>query len=175
LSRRALACFCLLLLTAAMSSEPALQIELAEQDWTRNGELVESPSVLGTEDDSLVVLAFDAPGTRWSTSFATEGPDTWRLALDWELGPAGLLLEIMIDGEALPPLRDVWRPTARRQRADLGPRWLGAGQHQLEFIAREATAGELLGDPELSAHRAGADAPAHHGTVAVQRLILQRP
>lgn len=172
---RALVCLGLLLLSSAMTSEPALQFELAEQVWTRNAELVESPPVRGSEDDLLVVLGFDSPGTRWSTTFETEAADTWRLALDWELGPAGLLLEIMIDGEPLPPLRDVWRPSARRQRADLGPRWLGAGQHQIEFIAREATAEDLVVHPELSARRLRLDEPAHHGEVAVQRLILQHP
>jgi len=172
---RALFCLGVLLLSPALNLEPGLQFELAEQAWTRNAELVPSPPVTGSEGDLLVVLGFDASGTRWSTTFETDKAGTWVLALDWELGPAGLLLEIMIDGEPLSPLRDVWRPTARRLRADLGPRWLGEGQHQIEFIAREATAEDLSSLSGSSARRAWLDDAAHPGSVAVQRLILSRP
>ena len=153
---RALLFAALLLLSPAMSPDAALLFELADQSWTMNAEPVESPPLVGGGDDLLVALAFGSAGTRWSTTFHTDAATTWRLALDWELGPTGLLLEIMIDGEPLPPLRDLWRPSPRSQRADLGPRWLGAGEHLLEFIARE--------EP-------GGDEP---GRVPVQRLILER-
>ena len=43
----------------------------------------------------------------------------------------------MLDGQTVRPVRDGWRPTARALRNDLGPVWLGAGEHLLEFIARE--------------------------------------
>lgn len=139
---------------ALRGPQTTLEFDLAAGPWTRNAEPVEVPVLGGGPDDAAVVLSFDELGTRWSTTFATEQPTTWRLSIDWQLGEQGLLIEIMIDGEPLPPLRDLWRPTARPQHADLGPRWLGAGEHLLEFIAREAV---------------------DDGTLPVQRLTLQRP
>ncbi|MFT7463571.1 MAG: hypothetical protein ACI9EF_001916 [Pseudohongiellaceae bacterium] len=143
----------LMLLCISMSPALPLQIDFASCSWMRNAEQVETPIVEVGHSAPHVELSFPESGTRWSTTFSTAVPTTWRLALDWELGAQGLLIEIMVDGEPLPPLRDTWRPTRRDQRADLGPRWLGQGEHLLEFVSREAT---------------------DDGCLPVQRLSLQR-
>lgn len=132
-----------------VNSEQASTVDLFSAEWSRNGEVVEN---LLTEDGAdrtdkgkRVHLPVDEMGVRWSTVFSTRSPETHRLYLSWDPGPAGLLFEILIDGERQPPPRDGWRPTSRHLVSDLGSRWLGGGRHLLEFIARENVEhGELV-------------------------------
>jgi hypothetical protein len=111
-------------------------VDLAGASWSRNGEAPEDAPDAGG-DPGLVHLPFDAQGVRWSCRFRTEQALTARLYLDWSPAQDGLLFELVIDGERLPPARDGWRPDARRLLVDLGSRWLGQGEHLLEFVARE--------------------------------------
>lgn len=134
--------------------EPGRVIEFVPAAWDYNAERIETVVLAGPEEDPAVLLTLQQLGDRWSTTFSTEAPATWRLALEWEPGPEGLLIEIMLDGEPLPPLRDAWRPTPRRLSADLGPRWLGRGEHLIEFVAREER---------------------HDGALRLRRLQLESP
>ena len=93
--------------------------------------------MLGEGDDRRVLLPVSGAGVRWQTTFETDAPGTVRLFLDWRPGPDGLLIEVLLDGQRQQPLLDGWRPTERPALTDLGPRWLGEGEHLLEFIARE--------------------------------------
>jgi hypothetical protein len=125
---------------AASGPSPAASpaaVDLAGATWTRNGEASDLPTVEGEGADAVVRLPCDGMGVRWGTVFTTEGRATARLFLDFEPGPEGLLFEVVVDGERLPPPRDGWRPTRRRLVVDLGPRWLGEGRHLLELVARE--------------------------------------
>ena len=117
-------------------------IDLAAAAWTRDGKAPAPPPATegGGAADALplhVVLPMPASGVRWATNFETDAAATVRLELAWVGGPDGLLHEIVLDGEPLSPARDGWRPTPRALVADLGARWLGAGGHLLEFVARE--------------------------------------
>lgn len=115
-------------------------VDLAASAWLRNGEA--QPQLQVDEGPpALVHLVFDARGVRWSTEFSTSEPATFRLLLDWTADDDGLLFELVLDGERLSPPRDGWRPGRRRLLSDLGSRWLGAGRHLLEFVAREQPAG----------------------------------
>jgi hypothetical protein len=136
-----------------LQEEPR-RLPLAESTWTRNGETSEGAERSG-DVEPRVRLPVDGTGVRWQTRFHTDAPGTVRLTLGWEPGPDGLLVEILLDGERQPPLLDGWRPTRRMSETDLGPRWLGAGEHLLEFIAREDVSdGAIvlrwmqLGDPD---------------------------
>ena len=125
---------------------PSPRVDLAGATWRLNGsqdaDLMESLALLlpgdpDTPDDDLVLLHGTAMGDRWATVFVTPQATTHRLALDWQPGPDGALFEIVIDGERLSPPRDGWRPRQRRLVTDLGSRWLGKGEHLLEFVFRE--------------------------------------
>jgi hypothetical protein len=145
---RLLVCLCLLLAPAPPPpggddpGDRALleSVDLAGASWSLNGELADPAPATGG-DPGLVHLPFDAQGVRWSCRFRTEGALTTRLYLDWSPAQDGLLFELLIDGERLPPARDGWRPGTRRLLVDLGSRWLGAGEHLLEFVARETPEG----------------------------------
>jgi len=124
-------------------------IDLARSSWTRNGRAPESPPAVtapegeaarGGSDRPLVTLPLDARGVRWATTFDTESGRMARLALDWDGGPDGLLLEVVIDGQRLLPARDSWRPSPRALHTDLGSLWLGPGGHLFEIVAREKPA-----------------------------------
>ncbi len=148
------ACGLALLLCAAgrLAREPQV-ISLASAEWTRNGvpvdglareHLTKSAQEPGAPP-LRVRLPVDGRGVRWATVFSTVAAGTHRLQLDWEPGPEGMLFEILLDGERVSPARDAWRPSRRHLRTDLGPRWLGAGAHLIEFIAREEVSqGELV-------------------------------
>lgn len=128
----------------AVPVEPVV-VPLGAAEWSRNGEPVEGLVREEIDGDARVTLPVDGMGVRWSTVFSTEGAGTYRLFLSWDPGPEGLLFEVLLDGERLPPPRDGWRPTSRHLTSDLGPRWLGKGDHLLEFIAREKVeSGELV-------------------------------
>jgi hypothetical protein len=137
---------------AGPSTEPvgppdALQlVDLAAGRWSLDAAEPEDTERHTDGGLDYVRLPMAASGARWTTSFHTERAATFRLQLDWLPGPEGLLIEVMLDGERQLPLLDGWRPTRRHITTDLGPRWLGAGDHLLEFVAREnpAQAGELL-------------------------------
>lgn len=119
------------------SSAAAQLVPLGTADWARNGEPVPDLEREEVDGEARVRLPFDGMGVRWSTVFRTEGAATRRLFLSWDPGPDGLLFEVLLDGERQPPPRDGWRPTSRHLVSDLGPRWLGDGEHLLEFISRE--------------------------------------
>jgi hypothetical protein len=143
LTTRLLASLALLIWTAVSwsgvrSDEQGQVVDLVHAAWVFNAEPIETPVLVGPQADRAVRLALEHLGDRWSTTFSTDVPASWRIGLEWEPGPDGLLIEILLDGEPLTPLRDSWRPTARRLSADLGPRWLGRGEHLIEFVAREA-------------------------------------
>ena len=149
---RALACGLVLCAAGKLAQQPQV-IALAAAEWTRNGVAVEglrrehlSPSAREQGAAPVrVLLPVDGRGVRWATVFSTATAATHRLQLDWDPGPEGMLFEILIDGERQSPVHDGWRPSSRRLMTDLGPRWLGAGQHLIEFIAREQVpAGELV-------------------------------
>jgi hypothetical protein len=141
-----------LLVAAAAGSATGLatdaRIDLARASWTRNGHAPASPPVVSPggaaardgSDRALVTLPVDARGVRWATTFQTDTGRMARLALDWDGGPDGLLLEVVIDGQRLLPARDAWRPSPRALRTDLGPLWLGPGGHLFEIVAREKPA-----------------------------------
>jgi hypothetical protein len=137
--RRALALLAGALLLGPAPGAEAPRVDLAGASWTRDGRAPEAvPPVLSAEDaPSWVELAFPKSGTRWACEFETADADIWRLALQWQGAPDGLLFEIVLDGQRLSPPRDGWRPTPRALRSDLGSVWLGRGAHLLEFVARE--------------------------------------
>jgi len=131
----------------AAASDPTPRVDLAGAQWTRNGVLPESPPVQLAADGEVpahVALPMGERPLRWALRFTTAQAATHRLWLDWAGGPDGLVFEVMLDGEPLRPARDAWRPTLRGLRSDLGPRWLGQGEHLLEFIARETSPGAAL-------------------------------
>ena len=124
-------------------------VDLAGASWTLDGEPPATPPVTagGGPDDALprhVLLPMPASNRRWAMRFGTDAAGTVRLGLEWVGAPDGLLYEIVLDGEPLSPARDAWRPTPRALSADLGARWLGAGGHLLEFVARERSADGCL-------------------------------
>ncbi len=129
---------------AAAGASDAVVVPLADLAWSRNAEPVEDLAREDADGERRVVLPVDGTGVRWTTVFTTDGAGTHRLALSWEPGPDGLLLELLIDGERHPPALDGWRPTRRHVVTDLGPRWLGDGEHLLEFIAREDVADAVV-------------------------------
>ncbi|HTE04668.1 MAG TPA: hypothetical protein VK824_00625 [Planctomycetota bacterium] len=121
-------------------------MDLAGAAFTRNG-LASDLAVRGAPggpDTDGVVLPCEARGVRWATTFVTEAAFTARLQLDWNPGPDGLLFEVVLDGQRLPPPRDGWRPSPRALSSDLGPAWLGRGSHLLEFVAREESPSSAL-------------------------------
>ena len=128
----------------ALPSESVVVL-LGDAPWSRNGELVEDLVRDTVDGEPRVFLPVNGTGVRWSTVIRTQGAATYRLLLSWDPGPDGLLFEVLIDGERHPPPRDGWRPSSRHLMSDLGPRWLGDGDHLLEFIAREdVDAGTLV-------------------------------
>ena len=121
---------------------PRARIDLTRAVFLRDGRPSDAARIEAPDDEGarLVRLPVDGEGVRWSTIFETEASGTSRLRLDFSPGPQGMLFEVVLDGERLPPPRDGWRPTRRRVVCDLGPRWLGRGTHLLEFVAREQVA-----------------------------------
>ncbi len=133
---RVVLCALLACLVAAVGLEEQ-RVELTAADWMHGGvaEPVES-SAIGA-GDVFARLPFGGRNERWATVFETADAFTARAFLDWAPGPDGLLFEIVLDGERLPPPRDGWRPTPRALATDLGSVWLGQGRHLLEFVSRE--------------------------------------
>jgi hypothetical protein len=86
---------------------------------------------------TAVVLDFAGLGTRWSTTFTRADPANLRPVLVAQGGPDGLLIEVVLDGRRLRPAHDTWRPSVGPLRLDLGPVWLGPGEHLLEIVGRE--------------------------------------
>ena len=122
---------------------PDARLDLARASWTRNGRAPEPPPAVAAReggDRALVTLPIDARGVRWATTFPTESGRMARLALDWDGGPDGVLLEFVLDGQRLLPARDAWRPSPRPLHTDLGSLWLGPGGHLFEIVAREQPA-----------------------------------
>ncbi len=111
-------------------------VELGSAEWRRNGSAAEP-----ARHADGVELDFDQQGIRWAVIFETGAEGMVRLGLDWDPGPDGLLFEVVLDGRRLSPSRDGWRPAPKRLTTDLGPAWLGAGRHLLEFVSREQTRG----------------------------------
>jgi len=122
---------------AAVALADTAVVPLADLAWARDAEAADDVVREDVDGARRVVLPVDAAGVRWSTVFTTDGAATHRLALSWDPGPDGLLVEVLIDGERQPPPLDGWRPTRRHVLTDLGPRWLGDGEHLVEFVARE--------------------------------------
>jgi len=148
----------LLLIASLLALAPGTdrqRIPLAEARWTLDGAESALPGLVGAGASTRVRLPVRASGQRWATQFETARPGTFRLVLEWQPGPDGLLFEILLDGERQPPPRDGWRPTSRALRTDLGSRWLGDGQHLLEFIAREEVAAGALELGALDLERIG--------------------
>lgn len=128
---------------APRPGEPRLErplgtLDLEQVDWALDG--VQHPASAIIEGFGVSLLQPEL-GVRWSFVFHTEQPGTARMFLDWFPGPEGLVIELVIDGERLVPARDGWRPTQRQERADLGSRWFGAGDHLVEIVAREGGGG----------------------------------
>jgi len=115
------------------------RIDLAAATFTRNGLPSDGPTrgAPGTPEAGSVSLPFGERGVRWAMQWSSTEAITARLALEWIPGPDGALFEVVLDGQRLSPARDSWRPSAREVTSDLGPVWLGAGGHLLEFVARE--------------------------------------
>ena len=105
------------------------QVDLGSAVWERNGRTQQT----GVGDG----LAFDRRGVHWATVFSIDAPGTYALRLDFEPGPDGCLMELMLDGRRLGLPRDGWRPTRRTIVSEVDARWLGPGGHLLEFVARE--------------------------------------
>jgi hypothetical protein len=135
-----------LLLATALPAWPAPGVAgdivtLAAAGWSVDGLEPETPpAVEGLDEQAAVRLPFARRNVRWATQFETVEPGTARLVLHWRGGPDGLLHEVVLDGQRLPPPRDGWRPSSRDLSTDLGSRWLGEGRHLLEFVAREQAA-----------------------------------
>ncbi len=110
-------------------------VELGDAVWERNGRTQQTGVGAG--------LVYEQRGVHWSTVFSIDAPGTYALRLDWEPGPDGVLMELLLDGRRLGLPRDAWRPTQRRVVAELGSAWLGPGGHLLEFVSREDGAGAV--------------------------------
>lgn len=124
----------------AREGEPELleargTLELAGVAWSRDGVLQPTPPAT---PEGYVELPGGPLGRRWAFVFHTERAGSARLHLDWRPGPEGGIIEFVLDGERLSPARDGWRPVDTPERADLGTRWFGAGEHLVEIVAREA-------------------------------------
>lgn len=131
----------------ADASEPDV-LDLAGAAWSRDGEPAEpqrvtlpAPPAGASANEAgtarAAVLDFSGLGTRWTTTITCERPRSVRLLLRARGGPDGLLVEALLDGRRLRPAHDTWRPAARALRFDLGPAWLGPGEHLLEIVGRE--------------------------------------
>jgi hypothetical protein len=143
------ACLLAALLPAGAAAEPAPsasvreteRVPLAGATWTKDSMPVPPPVITGEGADALVTLPLATRGERWGMLFRTDEAATARLVLDHRGGPDGVLYEVVLDGQRLTPARDAWRPSPRDLATDLGPVWLGAGGHLLEFVAREQPSG----------------------------------
>lgn len=125
--------------TTTVAATGEERIDLADAIFMRNGLPSDAPTrgAPGTAEAGSVRLAFSERGVRWAMQWSSSEAFTARLALEWIPGPDGALFEVVLDGQRLSPARDGWRPSAREVTSDLGPVWLGAGGHLLEFVARE--------------------------------------
>jgi hypothetical protein len=126
--------------TLPLASETT-RVALTEAVWTNDGMPAPPPPITGQGALAQVSLPVHERGERWAIVFQTGRAGTAGLVLDHRGGPDGLLYEVVLDGQRLTPARDAWRPSARDLRTDLGPLWLGQGDHLLELVVREEPSG----------------------------------
>lgn len=97
---------------------------------------------LGGADALPVVLVADQQGIRWTTTFALDAPTTAALSIAVET-IEGAVVEFVLDGERVGPLRDLWRPSRRELTVELGVHALSAGEHVLDVVFLEGGASQL--------------------------------
>ncbi len=100
--------------------------------------LVAAGDVMMFETD-LTPLYSLSVGGRWTTTFDVTKPVTAALLLETVVDDSPVV-EFLLDGERVGPMRDMWRPSERALKIELGVHFLAPGLHVFDVVFLEDVA-----------------------------------